>query len=142
MHGSGLDSRSRHFRRIDEMVVVLVGLTVILPKPKIAALMRETELRLSANAAAAIIITRVQSFPAAATHAPAACSLSLFPAQASFGDPPSPCFQQQRVPRVLNGMISSISWVPKGASKNVPVVAEPPTQEEIDEAIKAIAGRE
>jgi hypothetical protein len=42
MQGSGLDSRSRHFRRIDEMVVVLVGLTVILPKPKIAALMRET----------------------------------------------------------------------------------------------------
>jgi periodic tryptophan protein 1 len=39
-------------------------------------------------------------------------------------------------------MISSISWVPKGAAKNVPVVAEPPTQEEIDEAIKAIAGRE
>ncbi|TVU10269.1 hypothetical protein EJB05_43802 [Eragrostis curvula] len=36
-------------------------------------------------------------------------------------------------------MISSISWVPKGAAKNVPVVAEPPTQEEIDEAIKAIA---
>jgi periodic tryptophan protein 1 len=39
-------------------------------------------------------------------------------------------------------MISSISWVPKGAAKNVPVVAESPTQEEIDEAIKAIAGRE
>ncbi|KAK3155657.1 hypothetical protein QOZ80_2BG0205990 [Eleusine coracana subsp. coracana] len=36
-------------------------------------------------------------------------------------------------------MISSISWVPKGVAKNVPVVAEPPTQEEIDEAIKAIA---
>ncbi|XP_062230051.1 uncharacterized WD repeat-containing protein C17D11.16-like [Phragmites australis] len=37
---------------------------------------------------------------------------------------------------MLKGMISSISWVPKGAAKNVPVVAEPPTQEEIDEAIK------
>jgi periodic tryptophan protein 1 len=39
-------------------------------------------------------------------------------------------------------MISSISWVPKGVAKNVPVITEPPTQEEIDEAIKAIAGRE
>ncbi|KAL6613906.1 hypothetical protein ACP70R_036176 [Stipagrostis hirtigluma subsp. patula] len=34
------------------------------------------------------------------------------------------------------GMISAISWVPRGAAKNAPVVAEPPTQEEIDEAIK------
>uniref|UniRef100_A0A0D9YJE1 Anaphase-promoting complex subunit 4-like WD40 domain-containing protein n=1 Tax=Oryza glumipatula TaxID=40148 RepID=A0A0D9YJE1_9ORYZ len=36
-------------------------------------------------------------------------------------------------------MISAISWVPRGAAKLVPVEAEPPTQEEIDEAIKAIA---
>ncbi|OEL15647.1 putative WD repeat-containing protein C17D11.16 [Dichanthelium oligosanthes] len=39
----------------------------------------------------------------------------------------------------LKGMISAISWVPRGAAKNVPVVAEPPTQEEIDEAIKIMA---
>lgn len=39
----------------------------------------------------------------------------------------------------LAGMISAISWVPRGAAKNVPTVAEPPTQEEIDEAIKAFA---
>ncbi|CAL4945827.1 unnamed protein product [Urochloa decumbens] len=39
----------------------------------------------------------------------------------------------------VNGMISAISWVPRGAAKNVPVVAEPPTQEEIDEAIKTLA---
>jgi len=39
----------------------------------------------------------------------------------------------------LKGMISAISWVPRGAAKNVPVVAEPPTQEEIDEAIKTMA---
>ncbi|KAG8054137.1 hypothetical protein GUJ93_ZPchr0001g30387 [Zizania palustris] len=36
-------------------------------------------------------------------------------------------------------MISAISWVPRGAAKLVPVEAEPPTQEEIDEAIKSIA---
>ncbi|WVZ67604.1 hypothetical protein U9M48_016657 [Paspalum notatum var. saurae] len=39
----------------------------------------------------------------------------------------------------LKGMISAISWVPRGAAKNVPVVADPPTQEEIDEAIKNFA---
>nr|CAB3475281.1 unnamed protein product [Digitaria exilis] len=39
----------------------------------------------------------------------------------------------------LKGMISAISWVPRGAAKNVPVVVEPPTQEEIDEAIKTMA---
>lgn len=36
-------------------------------------------------------------------------------------------------------MISAISWVPKGAAKIVPVEAEPPTQEEIEEAIKSIS---
>ncbi|PRQ47519.1 putative transcription factor WD40-like family [Rosa chinensis] len=34
-------------------------------------------------------------------------------------------------------MISAVSWVPKGVSKPVPAVAEPPTQEEIDELIKS-----
>lgn len=34
-------------------------------------------------------------------------------------------------------MISSISWVPKGASNPVPVVAEPPSKEEIEEIIKS-----
>ncbi|XP_068643116.1 uncharacterized WD repeat-containing protein C17D11.16-like [Aristolochia californica] len=33
-------------------------------------------------------------------------------------------------------MISAVCWVPKGASKAEPVVAEPPTQEEIEEIIK------
>ncbi|XP_076881961.1 uncharacterized protein LOC143530257 [Bidens hawaiensis] len=35
-------------------------------------------------------------------------------------------------------MISSLSWVPKGASKSVPSVADPPTKEEIEE-IKKLA---
>lgn len=33
-------------------------------------------------------------------------------------------------------MISSISWVPKGASKSVPSPADPPSKEEIEEIIK------
>ncbi|XP_047335598.1 uncharacterized WD repeat-containing protein C17D11.16-like isoform X2 [Impatiens glandulifera] len=33
-------------------------------------------------------------------------------------------------------MISSISWVPKGVSKTVPVTAEPPSKEEIEEILK------
>ncbi|RXH76825.1 hypothetical protein DVH24_019713 [Malus domestica] len=33
-------------------------------------------------------------------------------------------------------MISAISWVPKGVSKPVPSVADPPTKEEIEELIK------
>ena len=33
-------------------------------------------------------------------------------------------------------MISAISWVPKGASKPVPVAAEPPSKEEIEEILK------
>ncbi|CAM0884427.1 unnamed protein product [Alopecurus aequalis] len=36
-------------------------------------------------------------------------------------------------------MISTISWVPRGAAKSVPIEAEPPTQEEIEEAMKSIA---
>ncbi|ONM34993.1 putative WD repeat-containing protein C17D11.16 [Zea mays] len=36
----------------------------------------------------------------------------------------------------IKGMISAISWVPRGAAKSVPVVADPPTQEEIAEAMK------
>uniref|UniRef100_A0A0E0L6E7 Uncharacterized protein n=1 Tax=Oryza punctata TaxID=4537 RepID=A0A0E0L6E7_ORYPU len=36
-------------------------------------------------------------------------------------------------------MISGICWIPKGATKNAPFVAEPPTQAEIDEAMKTVA---
>ncbi|KAG0540796.1 hypothetical protein BDA96_03G440400 [Sorghum bicolor] len=39
----------------------------------------------------------------------------------------------------LTGMISAISWVPRGAAKSMPVVADPPTQEEIAEAMKTFA---
>ncbi|XP_037473740.1 uncharacterized WD repeat-containing protein C17D11.16-like [Triticum dicoccoides] len=40
-------------------------------------------------------------------------------------------------------MISAMSWVPRGAAKSVPIEAEPPTKEEIEEAMKKIAlGRE
>ncbi|CAD6235263.1 unnamed protein product [Miscanthus lutarioriparius] len=39
----------------------------------------------------------------------------------------------------LKGMISAISWVPRGAAKCMPVVADPPTQEEIAEAMKTFA---
>lgn len=35
-------------------------------------------------------------------------------------------------------MISAISWVPKGASKPVPEVADPPSKEEIEEAIQSV----
>lgn len=43
----------------------------------------------------------------------------------------------------LKGMISAICWVPRGAARSVPVVADPPTQEEIAEAMKTFAlGRE
>lgn len=34
-------------------------------------------------------------------------------------------------------MIAAISWVPKGASKSVPVAAEPPSKEEIEEILKS-----
>ncbi|KAL3827940.1 hypothetical protein ACJIZ3_016742 [Penstemon smallii] len=34
-------------------------------------------------------------------------------------------------------MISSVSWVPKGASKSVPSLAEPPSKEEIEEILKS-----
>ncbi|KAL2471293.1 Transducin/WD40 repeat-like superfamily protein [Abeliophyllum distichum] len=34
-------------------------------------------------------------------------------------------------------MIAAISWVPKGASKSVPIVAEPPSKEEIEEILKS-----
>ncbi|KAL5720194.1 hypothetical protein ACHQM5_012881 [Ranunculus cassubicifolius] len=33
-------------------------------------------------------------------------------------------------------MISSLSWIPKGAAKAVPIEVEPPSQEEIDEILK------
>ncbi|KAJ4979402.1 hypothetical protein NE237_010182 [Protea cynaroides] len=36
-----------------------------------------------------------------------------------------------------NKMIAAISWVPKGISKCVPVVAEPPSKEEIEEILKS-----
>ncbi|KAM3353792.1 hypothetical protein ACQJBY_024771 [Aegilops geniculata] len=36
-------------------------------------------------------------------------------------------------------MISSMSWVPRGAARSAPIQADPPTQEEIDEAMKSIA---
>ncbi|KAF5463086.1 hypothetical protein F2P56_019029 [Juglans regia] len=34
-------------------------------------------------------------------------------------------------------MISSIAWLPKGAAKPVPSVADPPSKEEIEEMIKS-----
>ncbi|GLT53034.1 hypothetical protein SLA2020_263310 [Shorea laevis] len=34
-------------------------------------------------------------------------------------------------------MISSIAWLPKGAAKPVPAVADPPSKEEIEEMIKS-----
>ncbi|KAM3334970.1 hypothetical protein ACQJBY_029404 [Aegilops geniculata] len=36
-------------------------------------------------------------------------------------------------------MISSMSWVPRGAARSAPIQADPPTQEEIDEAMRSIA---
>ncbi|OEL38821.1 putative WD repeat-containing protein C17D11.16 [Dichanthelium oligosanthes] len=36
-------------------------------------------------------------------------------------------------------MVSAICWIPKGAAKSLPLVEEPPTQEEIDEAIKSLS---
>uniref|UniRef100_A0A0D9WMM2 Uncharacterized protein n=1 Tax=Leersia perrieri TaxID=77586 RepID=A0A0D9WMM2_9ORYZ len=35
-------------------------------------------------------------------------------------------------------MISGICWIPKGANRNVPLVDEPPTQAEINEAMKTV----
>lgn len=34
-------------------------------------------------------------------------------------------------------MIAAVSWVPKGASKSVPTVADPPSKEEIEELLKS-----
>ncbi|KAI4313959.1 hypothetical protein L6164_026902 [Bauhinia variegata] len=34
-------------------------------------------------------------------------------------------------------MISALSWVPKGASKSEPVMADPPSKEEIEEIINS-----
>lgn len=34
-------------------------------------------------------------------------------------------------------MIAAISWVPKGASKSVPIAAQPPSKDEIEEMIKS-----
>jgi hypothetical protein len=34
-------------------------------------------------------------------------------------------------------MISSLSWLPKGAAKPEPAVADPPSKEEIDEIINS-----
>ncbi|KAL2556805.1 Transducin/WD40 repeat-like superfamily protein [Forsythia ovata] len=34
-------------------------------------------------------------------------------------------------------MIAAISWVPKGASKSIPTVAEPPSIEEIEDILKS-----
>lgn len=36
-------------------------------------------------------------------------------------------------------MISAISWVPKGASKSEPLVAEPPSKEEIEQFVSKVA---
>jgi periodic tryptophan protein 1 len=33
-------------------------------------------------------------------------------------------------------MIAAVCWVPKGAAKNLPIVAEPPTEEEIRELLQ------
>lgn len=40
-------------------------------------------------------------------------------------------------------MIAAVCWVPKGVSKVVPVVAEPPSNEEMEEILKsgALEGR-
>lgn len=37
----------------------------------------------------------------------------------------------------FEGMIAAISWVPRGASKAVPEVADPPSKEEIEEILKS-----
>lgn len=37
-------------------------------------------------------------------------------------------------------MIAAVCWVPKGVAKNVPIVAEPPTEEEIRELLQQHAG--
>ena len=34
-------------------------------------------------------------------------------------------------------MITAISWIPKGVSKSLPSVVEPPSKEEIEEMIKS-----
>jgi hypothetical protein len=39
-------------------------------------------------------------------------------------------------------MISAICWIPRGAAKTVPLVAAPPTREEIHAAIGAAAASE
>lgn len=33
-------------------------------------------------------------------------------------------------------MIAAVSWVPKGVSKSVPDVADPPSKDEIEEIVK------
>ncbi|KAK4408069.1 putative WD repeat-containing protein C17D11.16 [Sesamum angolense] len=38
---------------------------------------------------------------------------------------------------LLSRMIAAVSWVPKGASKSVPIAAEPPSKEEIEEILKS-----
>jgi len=40
---------------------------------------------------------------------------------------------------MLQGMISAICWIPKGAAKNVPFIDEPPTLEEINETIESLS---
>lgn len=34
-------------------------------------------------------------------------------------------------------MIAAVSWIPKGVSKSVPAVADPPSKEEIEQMIEA-----
>lgn len=34
-------------------------------------------------------------------------------------------------------MIAAISWIPKGVSSSVPVAADPPSKEEIEEMVKS-----
>lgn len=38
---------------------------------------------------------------------------------------------------LLTRMIAAISWVPKGASKSVPAVADPPSKQEIEEIVNS-----
>ncbi|KAI6668500.1 hypothetical protein NL676_013487 [Syzygium grande] len=40
-------------------------------------------------------------------------------------------------PAPSSGMIAAISWVPRGVSKAVPDVAQPPSKEEIEEILKS-----
>lgn len=48
------------------------------------------------------------------------------------------CFPNSSLlfPKLQLTMIAAVCWVPKGAAKNVPIVADPPTEEEIRELLQ------